>query len=120
MLDGLDGTALGDAGRSDAGFGTRHRAGTNDGPGMQPAGAGGMGDLVFNNSSLKAVFERLSLQYHKKIVYRASELAGLNFTGTLMRTDSLDTILSLLGTMNNLDIHEQPAGFVVTRRQDNP
>ena len=82
--------------------------------------AGGMGDLVFNNSSLKAVFERLSLQYHKKIVYRASELAGLNFTGRLMRTDSLDTILSLLGTMNNLDIHEQPAGFVVTRRQDNP
>jgi ferric-dicitrate binding protein FerR (iron transport regulator) len=82
--------------------------------------AGGMGDLVFNNSPLKTVFQRLSQQYHKKIVYRASELEGLNFTGTLMRTDSLETILSLLGSTNNLDIHEQPAGFVVTRHKDNP
>lgn len=93
-------------------------------PGVRPAGApdstGGMGDLVFNNSLLKTVFQKLSLRYHKKILYRASELAGLNFTGTLMRTDSLDTILSLLGTMNNLDIREDPAGINVTRHKDNP
>ena len=91
-------------------------------PAVRPAAgddsAGGTGDMVFNNSPLKGVFHQLSLRYHKKIIYRASELAGLNFTGTLLRTDSLDTILSLLGTMNNLDIHEKPAGIVVTRRKE--
>ena len=74
------------------------------------------GDLVFSNSPLKNVFYSLSLQYHKKFIYRAGDLHGLNFTGTVMRTDSLDTFLHLLGTMNNLDIQEQPAGIMVKRR----
>ena len=75
-------------------------------------------ELVFNNSSLKEVFQRLSIQYHKKFTFRAKDLAGLNFTGTVPRTDSLDVFLRLLAGMNNLDIREQPAGYTVSRHKE--
>ncbi len=80
--------------------------------------ASGGGDLVFNNSPLKNVLRQLSIQYHKKIIYRARDIAGRNFTGSLLHTDSLDTFLQLLGTMNNLDIQDQPAGIKVTRHKE--
>ena len=76
------------------------------------------GDLVFNNSSLKEVFRQLSIQYHKKFTYRTSDLTGMNFTGTVPRTDSLDSFLRLLATMNNLDIQQQAAGIIVTRHRE--
>ena len=75
-------------------------------------------DLVFNNSSLKEVMDRLSIQYHRKIQYRRTDLAGLNFTGTVSPTDSLGSFLKLLGAMNNLDIQEQPPVFIISRHKD--
>lgn len=79
----------------------------------------GMNDqeLSFNNSPLKQVFRQLTIQYNKKFIFRASDLAGLNFTGTVPRTDSLNVFLRLLAGMNNLDILEQPDGYIVTRHR---
>jgi transmembrane sensor len=74
-------------------------------------------ELSFSNASLKQVFRQLTIQYNKKFNFRASDLAGLNFTGTVPRTDSLDVFLRLLAGMNNLDILEQPDGYVVTRHR---
>jgi ferric-dicitrate binding protein FerR (iron transport regulator) len=74
-------------------------------------------ELVFSNSPLKNVFRRLTIQYNKKFIFRASDLTGLNFTGTVPRTDSLDVFLRLLAGMNDLDILEQPDGYIVTRRR---
>jgi transmembrane sensor len=78
----------------------------------------GSPDLVFNNSSLKEVISQLSIQYHKKIIYRKTDVAGMNFTGTVPCTDSLGTFLKLLGAMNNLDIQEQPPVFIISRHKD--
>lgn len=75
-------------------------------------------DLVFNNSSLKEVMDRLSIQYHRKIQYRTTDLKGLNFTGTVSPTDSLGGFLKLLGAMNNLDIQEQPPVFIISRHKN--
>jgi transmembrane sensor len=75
-------------------------------------------DLVFNNSSLKEVISQLSIQYHKKIIYRKTDVAGMNFTGTVPCTDSLGAFLKLLGAMNNLDIQEQPPVFIISRHKD--
>lgn len=79
----------------------------------------GMNDqeLSFNNSPLKQVFRQLTIQYNKKFIFRASDLVGLNFTGTVPRTDSLNVFLRLLAGMNNLDILEQPDGYTVTRHR---
>ncbi|WP_431209738.1 FecR family protein [Puia sp. P3] len=72
--------------------------------------------LAFNNSPLTAVFRKLGARYNTKFSYRASDLAGLNFTGAVENTDSLDVFLRLLAGMNNLDIVEQPGGYRVVRR----
>jgi len=86
------------------------------------AGAEGIGvsgqDLVFNNSPLKDVFQQLSIQYHIKFSIRAKDLKGLNFTGTVPRTDSLDVFLRLLAGMNNLEIREESTGYTVSRHRD--
>jgi ferric-dicitrate binding protein FerR (iron transport regulator) len=71
--------------------------------------------LAFNNSPLTAVFRKLATRYSTKFSYRASDLAGLNFTGAVENTDSLDVFLRLLAGMNNLDIVKQPGGFRVAR-----
>lgn len=88
----------------------------------KPAQQGGQdvvvddGTLAFNNSPLKEVFKKLTIRYNKKFNFRASDLAGLNFTGAVESTDSLDVFLRLLGGMNNLDIVEKPDGYHVIRR----
>lgn len=74
-------------------------------------------NLVFNNAALKDVFKQLSIQYHLTISYRAKDLIGMNFTGTVSRSDSLQPLLRLLGNMNNLDIQEEAGGFRVVRQQ---
>jgi ferric-dicitrate binding protein FerR (iron transport regulator) len=81
-----------------------------------PAHAQHTGDeqeLVFNNTSLKQVFRQLAIQYHVTIKFRAADLKGMNFTGTVSRTDSLQSFLQLLGNMNNLEIREEAGGFRV-------
>jgi transmembrane sensor len=75
-------------------------------------------DLVFNNSPLKDVFQQLSIQYHIKFNVRAKDLRGLNFTGTVPRTDSLDVFLRLLAGMNDLEIQVQASGYNVRRHAD--
>jgi transmembrane sensor len=72
-------------------------------------------DLVFNNTPLKEVFNQLSIQYHRKISYTASELSGMNFTGTVPRSDSLVLFLRLLANMNNLEVQEKEPVLVITR-----
>jgi ferric-dicitrate binding protein FerR (iron transport regulator) len=74
-------------------------------------------DLVFNNTALKQVFKQLAIQYHVTISYRAADLRGMNFTGTISRGDSLQPLLKLLGNMNNLDIREEANGFRVVRQR---
>jgi ferric-dicitrate binding protein FerR (iron transport regulator) len=75
-------------------------------------------DLVFNNSPLKEVFQQLSIQYHTKFNFRAKDLNGLNFTGTVPRTDSLDVFLRLLAGMNKLDIQAQAPGYIISPHRE--
>ena len=74
-------------------------------------------DLVFNNASLKQVFKKLAIQYHVTISYRAADLNGMNFTGTVSPSESLQPLLKLLGNMNNLEIREEAGGYRVVRQQ---
>ncbi|HMI63011.1 MAG TPA: DUF4974 domain-containing protein, partial [Puia sp.] len=66
----------------------------------------------------KEVFQQLSIQYHTKFNFRAKDLRGLNFTGTVSRTDSLDVFLRLLAGMNDLDIQAQAPGYSVNRHRN--
>ena len=75
-------------------------------------------DLVFNNTPLKEVFNQLSIQYHTKINYAASDLTGMNFTGLVPRSDSLIVFLRLLANMNNLEVQEKDPVLVIARHSD--
>jgi ferric-dicitrate binding protein FerR (iron transport regulator) len=77
---------------------------------------GGNVDLSFDNRPLKEVFRQLSIQYHTNIHFKSKDLAGMNFTGTVSRQDSLAAVIRLLATMNGLDIREQPDGIKVSRQ----
>jgi hypothetical protein len=72
-------------------------------------------DLVFNNRSLKEVMDKLTAQYHAKIIYKDSDLSGMNFTGTVSSSDSLIVFLKLLANMNGLEIQEQRPVYIVTK-----
>lgn len=74
--------------------------------------------LSFANSPLREVFRRLSAHYHTNIDYRAGDVAGMNFTGTMNSTDSLSGFLRLLGMMNRLEVKEGPAGFRISRQHE--
>ena len=62
--------------------------------------------------------DRLSVKYNRKIIYRAEDIAGMNFTGTVSPSDTLASFLKLLAAMNNLDIQENEPVFIVTKHSD--
>jgi signal peptidase I len=72
-------------------------------------------DLVFDNADLADVMATLSLRYHCNINFNQHEIAGMNFTGTISRTDSPGVILRLIANMNNLIIEENGKNYTVSK-----
>lgn len=60
-------------------------------------------DIEFKNEALTSVMAILSTRYHQTIHFDPNDITGMNFTGTIARTDSLSVILRLISNMNNLD-----------------
>jgi ferric-dicitrate binding protein FerR (iron transport regulator) len=72
-------------------------------------------DLVFNNTPLVEVMNRLSNRYHCSIIYNSHDLAGMNFTGTIARSDSLGVVLKLIAAMNELELREEQHAYLVSK-----
>jgi transmembrane sensor len=70
-------------------------------------------DLVFNNTSLSSVINQLQDNYHATIHYSKKDMRGLNFTGTVSKTDSLAVFLKLLANMNGLGVREEKGAFIL-------
>jgi transmembrane sensor len=73
------------------------------------------GMLTFSNASLVDVFDRLMAHYHQKITYKRKELVYMDFTGSIMDTDSLSVILEAISHMNRLTVTRNEEGFTVGR-----
>ena len=73
------------------------------------------GMLTFSNTSLVDVFDRLMAHYHQKIAYKRKELVYMDFTGSIMGTDSLSVILEAISRMNGLTVTRNEEGFTVRR-----
>jgi len=71
--------------------------------------------LVFNNEPLENVIEKLSKQYDTKINYTKSQIAGLYFSGSVLKTDSLKTILNIIANMNGL-VYEEVEGKIFIKK----
>lgn len=70
---------------------------------------------MFNNQPLTGVLDQLSLLYNQKISYAAEDLEGLSFIGRIDKTDTLETILHLIGRLNNLEVIREPHGFLIKK-----
>jgi len=73
--------------------------------------------IVFNNSALPQVMERLGAYYDKTILFDPKDLEHLNFTGTVAPTDSLDVVLKVIAQMNDLNILSENGQYKIEKKQ---
>jgi transmembrane sensor len=69
--------------------------------------------LSFTHVPLYEVFDKLKLLHHVQIVYTKAEMASMNFTGTIARSDSLRMVLTAIAQMNGLTVRENEGTFTV-------
>ena len=83
---------------------TEHQART-------PAGDG----LAFRKEPLGKVFERMGETYKVAIAFSRKDLEGLYFTGTFLRSDDLNIVLSAICNVNNLQFEKRQDSIIITR-----
>ncbi|WP_291949473.1 FecR family protein [Chitinophaga sp.] len=72
-------------------------------------------EVVFTNTPIHEVIEKLSAIHHHKVIYDASDIAGKNFTGTISNSDSLIVVLRVICTMNKLEVKEEGDNYTVSK-----
>lgn len=72
-------------------------------------------DMHFNNSSLTEVLKELAGIFNINIHFTDTEIAKMNFTGTINRSDDVRAILKLIAQMNGLELNESADGFTITK-----
>jgi hypothetical protein len=68
---------------------------------------------MFNNQSLGEVFDQLSSIYNVKVSYKRLDVQNRKFIGKFNQTDSLESILKQIGTVNDLRVKKNKNGFVL-------
>lgn len=71
--------------------------------------------FMFNNQSLGRVLNDLGALYNVKIIYDKKDVQKIYFTGKYNKSESLETILARIATLNNLTITRKDSAFVITR-----
>lgn len=71
--------------------------------------------FMFNNQSLDQVLDNLSAIYNVKIVYHKKDVQNIAFTGKYDKTASLESILELIGKLNQLTITKNDSAYTVSR-----
>lgn len=72
-------------------------------------------DSVFNNAPVATVLAALSRKYQTMIDYEPAALRHNYFTGTVMPSDSLHTILQVISQMNGLTVTQRHDTVVVRK-----
>ncbi|NLU90665.1 FecR family protein [Chitinophaga sp. Ak27] len=71
--------------------------------------------LTFTNMPLDKVFKKLATAYHTDIHFADSEVEGAYFTGQVLKTDSLQHILSAICQLNNLEFTSGDEGITLRK-----
>lgn len=75
--------------------------------------------LIFDGSTMPAVFEKLRNYYNVNIQFTASDLNDLSFTGVIAKRDSVQNILKVIAQMNGLAVEEKDSGFIISKINTN-
>jgi ferric-dicitrate binding protein FerR (iron transport regulator) len=72
-------------------------------------------ELVFDNEPLPQVMDKLADCYHLTIKYNKKQIGNMYFTGTVLTSDSLTTILHVIANMNELIVAPGKRGYVLRK-----
>lgn len=90
--------------------------GIDEQPRSAPAVAHDAGkQMVFDNTPLQQVFDKIAQQYKTTITYTTGDLKGMSFSGILFHNDSLPVILQAIARMNELSVTDVPGGFNIEK-----
>lgn len=73
--------------------------------------------LSFNKTSLPTVLDKISKYHNIHLIYNREEIKSLQFTGTFLKTDSLNMVLSVICHMNDLSYHQEGEHITITRKK---
>lgn len=71
--------------------------------------------LSFHGTPMHEVLNALSARYHTPVMYNRAEIENIYFTGAVLPSDSLMTILHVMGKMNGLSIEAQHDTIIVKK-----
>lgn len=88
--------------------------------GATPSAAGKSGRAgdnwyMFNNQALSGVLEQLQLIYNTPIHYRKEDLRGMSFIGKIDKADSLESILTTITLLNQLQLVKEEKGYTIRK-----
>lgn len=73
-------------------------------------------ELVFRKAPLGNVFKRVGDLYNVPLVFRMEELDGLYFTGTFLKTDDLNLVLTTICNVNDLHFTKEQDSIIITKQ----
>jgi transmembrane sensor len=71
--------------------------------------------LTFNKTPLANVFEKVGKQYNKLIQFNKADFGNATFTGSFLATDSLNTILEIICSTNDLSFKEELGIVIISK-----
>jgi transmembrane sensor len=72
-------------------------------------------ELVFRKEPLGLVFEKVGYLYKVPLAFRMEDLDGLYFTGTFLKSDSLNTVLSTICNVNDLLVTKEGDRIIIAK-----
>lgn len=73
-------------------------------------------ELVFRKEPLGMVFKKVGELYKVPLVFQQEELNGLYFTGTFLKSDNLNIVLSTICNVNNLHFTNEQDSIIITKQ----
>ncbi len=71
--------------------------------------------LTFKQMPLERVFRQLTKQYKVEIHFNKDDLAGMMFTGKFEASESVESILNVIASINNLKVDTHQKGFTIKK-----
>jgi transmembrane sensor len=72
-------------------------------------------ELVFSKEPLGSVFKRVGILYKIHLAYGKEDMDGLYFTGTFLKSDDLNIVLSAICNVNDLLFTKKQDSIIITR-----
>jgi transmembrane sensor len=72
-------------------------------------------ELVFNKEPLGLVFKQIGNLYKVPVAFRKEDMKGLYFTGTFLKSDGLNIVLSTICNVNDLLFTKEQDNIIITK-----